>query len=251
MKKIFLSLLAFLIILGGCAPYQKIIYSPQNVVLKYSKPKIELTKATKPTQGNDKIIISVNNSGEFKPAVFREIVKWESYATYIYNKTTTPTYEIPEAQDIKFTINVENKMGHILYLDKSVVAVKINGKLVQWDDQRYTFLSKDILILPNEKMDFPIIIPSVKTSKVSPFDTGPVMTSPSEITLSIYDVVTGTDKAGNPLERMNFEWVFQYTEEEITEQRQITIEQFEMDDEQAIAAGAKKPEIKEQPVITK
>jgi len=243
---IVMLVVAAAVLMNGCATIPPVKLPVQNITLNYEKPEIKLIPPSKQTQGNEKISITVTtlklkgselkHRTEYKQLPMNQseclMMMLSSFmlgsARRTYRKTTIPYYEIPR-QDLVFEIFIENHLGHILYLDRSVVTIEINDELVYWNQVRYLLLSQlfEDIILPEEECE-PIKINI-------PIDT---LHSPSKIVLSIYDIVTGMDAAGNPTERSNYKWEFQYTVEKTAKQEQITVEQIQMKAEEAMSVGA-------------
>jgi len=233
----------------GCAPMQPLKLPGQEITLNYDKPKIELSDPKMQTQGSEKLRISIIPNNLKEPELnwrtdwkklpwntseccmaFLSLAQLCKVRT-TYKKTMTPYYEIPK-QDLVFSIFAENHLGHILCLDRSVATLEINGKLVYWNQVRYLLLSSlfSDIILPEEKS------PAITIS--TPIDSLP---SPSNIVLSIYDIVTDMDAAGNPTERLSYKWEYQYNVEKIAKQEKIEVEQIQMTTHEAFSVGAWKP----------
>jgi len=230
----FIIILSFLI--NGCATRPPIELPSQNITLKYKKPKIELVPPSNRTQGNKKVLITVNalklKGSELKYKVKYKKLPMDASECCIaglsvtglcsevrtFEKTVIPYYEIPK-QDLVFEILIENHLGHILYLDRSVVTVEVNDELVYWSGVRYLPLSNlfEDIILPDEESE-PIKI-------TIPIDN---LLSPSKIVLTIYDIPTDVDAAGNVRERSSYKWNFRYIVEEKMVQKQITKERIKL-----------------------
>ncbi len=243
---IVMLVVAATVFLNGCATMPPVKLPGQNITINYEKPEIELVPTSKQTQGSEKTSITVTtlrlkeselkyrteyeqlqiNSSECCMMMFSAFLLGSAMRTY--KKTVTPYYKIPQ-QDLVFGIFIENHLGHILYLDRSVVTLEVNDELVYWNQVRYLLLSQlfEDIILPEEQCQ-PIKIRI-------PIDT---LHSPSKIVLSIYDIVTGMDAAGNPTERLSYKWEFQYTVEKTAKQEQITVEQIQLKTEEALKVGA-------------
>lgn len=112
-----------------------------------------------------------------------------------YRIVETPRY-VPDPCNLVFTIKVKNDMERILRLEGTVITLESDKSILSNDKEGYRdFLAG--IVLPNEEKQFKIQGPSVGVLKEG-----------ENISLSLYDVVTSTDQAGNIQKKDLFRWVY-------------------------------------------
>jgi len=139
-----------------------------------------------------------------EPDANRETVRW-------FDKVETPYY-VPDPPNLRFAVKIGNQMDGTLRLAGSIVTYQVDGKPLQVPAANYAeFVSS--------------IIPRRQT--VETFINGPPVNQLKEtggqVFVSIDDIITERDAAGNPTKRSNFEWIFSYSMERVTKSDQITV----------------------------
>ena len=219
--------------LSGCAGLMETEPAPpQTTTVSYNMPSMVNAEPDKQLQKKSGLMMSATpntfNAEKKTNAKYREASSFLvdiSDGKYPYEKKLIPYYEIVP-KNISFKVKVTNQMTHILKLAGAVVTLNVGGKMINLDKSAYqSFL--DGIILPSQEAEFNILGPSIET-----------LTSPSTIGLTIYDIVTQTDAAGNATERATFEWYFQYKTEQMSKQEPITIEKVRMTREEGKSVGA-------------
>jgi len=134
----------------------------------------------------------------------RETIRW-------FDKIETP-YFVPNPPNLRFAVKISNQMDGTLRLAGSIVTYQVDGKPLQVPAANYAeFVSS--------------IIPRRQT--IETFVNGPPVNQLKEtggqVLVSIDDIITERDAAGNPTKRSNFEWIFSYSMEPVTKTDQITV----------------------------
>lgn len=112
-----------------------------------------------------------------------------------YKIVETPRY-VPDPSNLVFNVKVKNDMKRILRLEGTVITLESDKSILLNDQEGYRdFLSG--IVLPNEEKEFKIQGPSASLLKEG-----------ENISLSLYDVVTSTDQAGNIQKKDYFRWVY-------------------------------------------
>ncbi len=116
----------------------------------------------------------------------------------MYEQRTIPMF-VPRPDELRITVKVRNNLAHVLRLAGTVVTLSVAGQTVDLDTEGYKqFLGG--IILPRQEGTF-----TIRGSALS------TLPQDAPIALAFYDLVTQTDAAGNPTERVNFEWFFAYS----------------------------------------
>ena len=140
----------------------------------------------------------------FEPEPNRETIRW-------FDKIETPYY-VPDPPILRFAVKISNQMDSTLRLAGSIVTYQVDGKPLQVPAANYAeFVSA--LIPRRQTVETFINGPPVNQLK----DTG------GQVFVSIDDIITERDRAGNPVQRSNFEWVLSYSMERVTKSDQITV----------------------------
>jgi hypothetical protein len=121
-------------------------------------------------------------------------------------QVTTPQL-ITQPSRLLFTVRINNQLNRVFHGQGAVAQFNVDGKLVPLGGENtdYTEFSGGIVPPLNEE-NFTIKGPPLNTLK----DKG-------TISISLYDVVTATDGAGNTTEKQNYTWDFNYTMQTSTE----------------------------------
>lgn len=198
----------------------------------YNLPSLISIENTNQTQESKGIKIScAGNEFESNKSTKTEYTRLKSGLIvvnneYPYEKRTIPYYTI-SPEKIMFKIKVQNNLGRVLRLAGTVVSINVEGKMVSLDKNDYEEFLQGI-VLPRQEMEFTIYGPKIGTLK-----------DPSTIGIFLFDLVTNTDAAGNPTERTNFEWYYQYKTEKITKEVNVLVEEVFMTTREAQRLGAK------------
>ena len=148
-----------------------------------------------------------------KPSLFlvNDLVKW--------NITDTPVY-VCRPTNLEFAVKVTNNLDHVLRLAGSVVTVSVDGK---------PYPASGI-----EDMERIVLVPGQSWDGVLNGPQCNAMPKNANLVFSVYDVVTAVDKANNPTQRTNFEWVFTYSTEMLEKDIEIKHYEQNMTREQAV-----------------
>ena len=207
-------LIAGIIVLSGCETM--LLPPPQSPELIWvSIPTLTALPETQPSQEKGGISISV------LPVTFTlvESVQIEDQALFdamkreyvgdgkIYDtpirviERTTTLLPSPEPDRLTLQVTVINKMPRVFRVQGMVVQFNVDGKLQAIDPWSYTDLTQMIVPPRNQHTTY-IYGPPVNQ-----------LPATGIVGVFLYDVVTGTDAAGNVTERQNFEWYYGYESE--------------------------------------
>lgn len=139
-----------------------------------------------------------------EPDPNRVTVRW-------FDKVETPYY-VAEPANLRFAVKINNQMDGTLRMAGSIVTYQVDGKPLQVPAANYAeFVAS--------------IIP--RRQNIETFINGPPVDQLKEtggkVLVSIDDVITERDAAGNPTKRSNFEWIFSYSMERVTKTDLITV----------------------------
>lgn len=184
-----------------------------STVLSYELPSVEVVPAGSETQTQGKVIVSMT------PPTF--VVKRVTSTRctqlpallitnnqYPYRIEESPR-AIVEPDGIAFKVKVHNHLARVLKLDGAIFKFSIGGAEKTLDEAGYKAFQRGV-ILPEQEAEFTIAGPSVASVPAG-----------AVFSFSIYDIVTETDKAGNPTDRGNFEWNFKMVRQRKTENATI------------------------------
>ena len=124
----------------------------------------------------------------------------------IFVEEDTTPYLVPEPRRLTFTVRINNKLPRVFRGQGAVVQFNVAGKLVPFDKVNYTEFLNGI-VPPQNENEFAIYGPLLDS-----------LPQKGTIGISLYDVVTAKDAAGNVTERQNYEWFFSYTMQPVTQQ---------------------------------
>jgi len=139
-----------------------------------------------------------------EPDPNRETFRW-------FDKVETPYY-VPNPPNLLFAVKITNQMDGTLRMAGSIVTYQVDGRPLQVPLVRYAQFQSSIV--PRRQ--------TVETSIEGP-PLDELKDDGGQVFVSIDDVITERDAAGNPTRRANFEWIFSYSMESITKTDQITI----------------------------
>ena len=214
------ALVAAVLSMAGCAttPSQP----PPPVTSTVNVPQFSYADGTTPVQKKGGVTVElipatydasrrVKTEERNKPRPFlhvvsdpnRETIRW-------FDKVETPYY-VPEPQNLRFTVKLTNQLDGTLRMAGSIVTYQVDGQALQVPAANYAQFAQSI-IPRRQTIETVIDGPPVERLK----DSGQVF-------VSIDDVITKRDAAGNPAERSNFEWMFSYSMKPITKSDQVTV----------------------------
>ena len=119
-------------------------------------------------------------------------------------RTITPCLEV-EPGRLKFAVRVNNKLSRVFRGQGSVVQVNVAGKVIPFGNLDYAEFINGI-VPPRNEAEFNIYALPLKD-----------IPERGTINISLYDVVTATDVAGNVTDKQNFEWNFSYVMKPVSE----------------------------------
>lgn len=114
---------------------------------------------------------------------------------YYFTRTVTSTANL-EPDRLGFNVRIINGLGHVIRGAGTVVTFTIDGKQTAMAD--YSDLINAI-VTPRGEISLRVWGPELRSLPAS-----------CTVGLFFYDFVTETDAAGNPSERQNFEWYYDY-----------------------------------------
>jgi hypothetical protein len=117
-------------------------------------------------------------------------------AVYV-EKTSTPSLNVTP-DGLVFHLHLSNQLPRVFRGSGIAVQFNVAGKLVATDTSGYGDLV-NLILPPRSEQEVTILGPKIS-----------VIPSPCTVGVSLYDVVTGMDQAGNITEKQNFEWFFSY-----------------------------------------
>lgn len=120
---------------------------------------------------------------------------WQ-YMRYV-ERTTSPVLKVAPEQ-LRFRININNKLPRVFRGAGTVVQFNIAGKLIQVDQTGYADLV-NVIVPPRTQQQVEVYGPTIAS-----------LPGQTTIGLFLYDVTTKADAAGNVTEKQNFEWYFNY-----------------------------------------
>lgn len=112
-------------------------------------------------------------------------------------RTSRPALHVSPDR-LRFRVTINNKLTRVFRGAGTVVQFNVGGKLIPIEQEGYAeFIN--------------VIVPPRSEQQVEIYGSR-LQAVPAQTTIGIflYDVVTKTDAAGNPTERQNFEWYFNY-----------------------------------------
>jgi hypothetical protein len=115
--------------------------------------------------------------------------------------TTTPVFK-PEPERIAFTLKINNQLSRVFRGQGAVVQFALDGSTWSGKEDDYVTFT-NLMILPRGHAEIEIAGPPVQALKGGG--------STGIIGISLFDVVTGMDAAGNVTEKQNFEWLYAYS----------------------------------------
>jgi len=219
MKK--LLAVVFLCALTACAPIQVVEKPNPTVTVRCVYPVITPLAETKELQNKGGINISLApNTFECADSVVRtarevprNIFDYnETYSLVSYinagaggkpedyklmETTSNPVYTT-KPDRVAFRVKINNQMPRVFRGAGTVVLYNFAGKNASVNSQDYAELS-NVIVPPRTEAEITIYGP--------PFKDIPENT---KLWISLYDVVTKTDNAGNIVEKQNFEWYYNY-----------------------------------------
>ena len=117
-------------------------------------------------------------------------------AVYV-EKTSTPSLNVTP-DGLVFHLHLSNQLPRVFRGSGIAVQFNVAGKIVATDASGYGDLV-NLILPPRSEQEVTILGPKIS-----------VIPSPCTVGVSLYDVVTGIDQAGNITEKQNFEWYFSY-----------------------------------------
>jgi hypothetical protein len=128
---------------------------------------------------------------------FSELMNLPHGKTSLFVEATdTPRLTVSPAQ-LQFQITVYNEMSRVFRGDGTVVQFRVAGRSVAVEQKNYADLVQ-LIIPPRQSQPIKVYGPDLNTMPEAGTTVG----------FFLYDVVTGTDKAGNVTAKQNFEWYF-------------------------------------------
>ncbi len=196
---------------------------------RYDLPSISHVDINSQTKIKNKVTISVAVPKFSVERVISTNYKQIDESTILLNKYTfekevKPYYSMNPSQ-LSFSVKIYNNLDHVLRLAGTIISLQADGQLLQFEKSNYNNFLNGIL-LPKEEKQFDIPGPSTESL-------------PSKCTLGlfIYDVISEMDKAGNPIEKSNFQWYFDFNKKNITEMDSIKTQIVKMTPEEARSIG--------------
>lgn len=119
-------------------------------------------------------------------------------------RTITPRLEV-EPSRLQFAVRVNNKLSRVFRGQGAVVQVNVAGKMIPFGNLDYAEFINGI-VPPRNEAEFTIYALPIKD-----------IPEKGTINISLYDVVTATDTAGNVSDKQNFEWNFSYATKQVSE----------------------------------
>jgi hypothetical protein len=193
---------------------------PAETRASFTMPMIELAEGSTAELEKDgvKIIVAAQ---PFKPVV-RERTEVRALDTLFITNDQRP-YEIRHIpsivvtpDELRFKVRVVNNLPHVLKFAGTVLSYTASGKQMPVPKAGYESLL-DGIVRPRQEMEFDITGP--KTDDL-PADTN--------LSLTLDDVVTATDAAGNPSKRTGFEWIFAVQKKPASKSVAVRTEQVKM-----------------------
>ncbi len=128
-----------------------------------------------------------------------------------YELRMEPWYAV-SPQELELKIRMTNLLDHVLKLSGTVVAVQLDGRMV---DIKPEGLSKVKLgfVLPQQTLEFSLSLEKAIQSSEQ-----------CVVTFSIYEIVTKTDAAGNATERTSFTWEYAYKTDAVRRSDEVRIQ---------------------------
>ena len=209
-KFVLFAIITTLITLTGCATMPIVQQRMEQTTLKWKMPYIEPLKETVIAQEKGEILISIVPQSYSRK---RDIKTDETpyVATDPLSFLLTPTdgskyYDqriipIPklEPDRLQFILTIHNRLNRVFRGAGSVVSFNVDRKVIAVDQAGYTELL-NVIIPPRGQAQAKI--------------TGPKLDSLPDkciVGVFIYDVVTKVDNVGNPKEKANYEWYFDFS----------------------------------------
>lgn len=198
---------AIVILSGGCASMNQQVSTSLPTKLTVRKPTVVALPETSPTQdkGGLTVIVepvlyevrldSVIRDEPRKPALLEPFAYGDN-ASFFTRYVDPTAYVQPER--LVFNVRIINGLNHVVRGAGAVVAAEVDGQQVEMSQDNYSDLI-NALILPRGELSLKIYGPTLRS-----------LPDACTFGLYFYDFVTATDAAGNPTERQNFQWFYQY-----------------------------------------
>jgi len=193
---------------------------PTTVTLSADVPSLAAIEETAQTQvkGDVRITVSQDTYGveESIRTEVRQIAPPSKFGLVLSpceNGVYVEKTQIPELHvtpdHLMFHVHINNQMSRVFNGKGLVVEFNVANKVVSVDPSGYGDLVH-VIISPRGEQDITIVGPEINQ-----------IPAPSTVGLSLYDVVTKTDQAGNVVEKQNYEWYFSYKTQ--ATQKQFTV----------------------------
>lgn len=192
----------------GCAPTAPKRPQSQVFEMTVKKPVLTPLAETKATQerGGVTLIVepflyevkvdSVIDDRPRNPDFLESLFKEDN--AYYFTRYVNPTVAVHPDQ-LGFNVRLVNGLNHVVRGAGTVVSAVVDGKQVALGQDGYAELVNAVVI-PRGELAIRIWGPKLN-----------VLPNSCTFGLFLYDFVTATDAAGNPSERQNFEWYYNYT----------------------------------------
>lgn len=159
-----------------------------------SQPKGGLTISVAPATYSVKIVPTVSLQREDAPAY---AISDTDDGPDVWGVRTTTSKPRGNPNSLAFLVTVSNQMSRVFHGAGTVVQFNVGGTLLPVDQKGYVSL-QNVIIPPQSEQQVEVFGP--------PLDQLPA--GKSTMSLTLYDVVTNQDAAGNVTEKQNYRWDF-------------------------------------------
>lgn len=218
-KLLFASVLV--VIVSGCQMPQPQPAPPTTRPVSYQLPVLTPVDPNKQTQEADSIRVTVSPY----PYTTRRLVHREIHriptVIVVNNQYPADMVEVPRIEvtpnQVCFKVSIVNHLEHVVRMAGTTVSFQVAGKSVAVDKAGYDdFLNG--MLLPGQENDYEIKGPDISALPAN-----------ATIGLFLYDMVTGTDAAGNPNKKSNFEFYYTLSRQQKTVQMPVITKRVMLD----------------------
>jgi hypothetical protein len=150
---------------------------------------------------------------QVSPQLADELIAGEGY--FYVERTTKPIVHAKPDQ-LRFLVNINNKMPRVFHGAGTVVQFNLDGQILPVDQRGYSSV-QGAIVPPQQEQQIEIVGPPLSALKGRKGILG----------IFLYDVVTSQSDAGVVTEKQNFQWYFDYVlephEEQVPAAKTVTL----------------------------
>ena len=212
------AILTSAVAVGGCSTMARAPVAPETVAFTCDLPTVTALAETKEYQVKGDVGISVaatsfecnrttqTSETEVEPSLADSLFLPVQPSVYwSVNKkveaVTQPAFEL-SPEKLTFRVKINNQGTRVFRGTGTVVLFNVSGKNLSVERANYARLV-DVIVPPRTEQEVTIEGPAFSQ----------LGTESTTMALSLFDVATKTDAAGNITQKQNFEWLYSYSVE--------------------------------------